>query len=445
MIMTCQGGERMPPQLTSVGMERKLTAILSADVAGYSRLMGEDEEATIRTLTAYRDMMTALIQQYRGRVVDSPGDNLLAEFASVVDAAHCAVKLQNELKTRNAELPTHRRMEFRIGINLGDVVVEGERLYGDGVNIAARLESLAESGGICLSGTVYDHVETKLALQYKYLGEQTVKNITKPVRVYRLVRDEADKQKAKVASTGSSTPRNGVIGALASLVLLAGTLGAVWVLFFPTPTPQSLPPHTQSALPLPDTPSIAVLPFTNLSGDPTQGYFSDGITDTLITVLSKLSELFVIARHSTFFYKGKPVKVPEVSRELGVRYVMEGSVQKAGNRVRINIQLIDATTGGHLWAERYDRELEDLFALQDEVTRQIVRALQVKLTKGEQAQLWRKNTDNVEAYDALLRGAAYYLRYTKGTNIQARQMFERAIALDPRYVDASRGWDGPPG
>jgi adenylate cyclase len=449
-------------------MERKLAAIFSADVAGYSRLMGEDEEATIRTLTAYREVMGTLIQQHHGRVVDSPGDNLLAEFASVVDAVRCAVEIQQTLRAKNAELPDHRKMEFRIGINLGDVVVEGERLYGDGVNIAARLESLAEPGGICLSGTVYDHVENKLPLTYEYLGEQSVKNITKPVRVYRVVLEpeaavspgDARSPQSTVHSPqskkGGQKPRKvGMnVSVLVFVVLVAGILAVRYFPFstpstqHPTPdtqssvsSPQSLTPNPQP-LPLPDKPSVAVLPFTNMSNDPEQEYFSDGITDTLITDLSKLSELFVIARHSTFFYKGKPVPVTEVSRELGVRYVVEGSVQKAGNQVRINIQLIDATTGGHVWAERYDRDLKGIFALQDEVTRQIVRALQVKLTKGEQAQLWRKNTDNVEAYDSLLRGVAYYLRYTKETNAQARQMFERAIALDLQYADAYAllGW-----
>src|SRR5216684_4221441 len=262
-------------------MERKLTAILSADVKGYSRLMGEDEETTIRTLTAYREVMTALIRQHRGRVVDSPGDNLLAEFASAVDAVQGAVAIQQELKVRNADLPAHRRMEFRIGINVGDVVTEDERLYGDGVNIAARLEGLAEPGGICISGTVHDQVENKLALSYEYLGEQTVKNIAKPVRVFRVQ-----------GEPGAATP----IVSKEEAPILA----------------------------LPDKPSIAVLPFVNMSGDLEQEYFSDGITEDLITDLSKLSGLFVIARHSVFTYKGKAAKVQEVSKELGVRYVLEG-------------------------------------------------------------------------------------------------------------------------
>jgi adenylate cyclase len=396
----------MAEQAPVAGMERKLAAIFSTDVAGYSRLMGDDEEATIRTLTDYRALISSLINNYRGRVVDSPGDNLLAEFASVVDAVRCAVEIQREIKPKNAELPPHRQMQFRIGINLGDVIIEGERLYGDGVNIAARLESLAIPGGICISGTVYDHVENKLALHYDYQGEQSVKNIAKPVRVYR------------VQLEPNSAPR---------------------------PTPSGEQP---SLLPLPDKPSLAVLPFTNLSSDPEQDYFSDGITEDLITDLSRLSGLFVIARHSTFTYKEKAVKVQEVSRELGVRYVLEGSVRKAGERVRITAQLVDATTGHHLWAERYDRPLKDIFALQDEIVQKIVTTLRLQLTLWEQGHLVHKTTDNLEAYDYYLRGVEYFYRSTKETNAQARQMFEYALALDPQYAEAyarlswnySMGW-----
>ncbi len=390
----------MPDQTPTVGMERKLAAIFSTDVAGYSRLMGDDEEATIRTLTAYRGMMTTLIQQYRGRVVDAPGDNLLAEFASVVDAVRCAVDIQQALKAKNDELPPHRQMRFRIGINVGNVIVEGERLYGDGVNIAARLESLAIPGGICLSDTVHDQVETKLPLQYEYQGEQSVKNIAKPVRVYR-------------------------------------------VQWQPTPTPRpTLSGEQPAPLPLPDKPSLAVLPFTNLSSDPEQEYFSDGLTEDLITDLSRLSGLFVIARHSIFTYKGKAVKVQEVSQELGVRYVLEGSVRKAGERVRITAQLIDATTGHHLWAERYDRPLQDLFALQDEIVQQIVTTLKLQLSLWEQGHLVRRTTTNLEAYDSFLRGAAYQFRFTKEAAAQARLLFEKALELDPRYAEAYAwlGW-----
>jgi adenylate cyclase len=354
--------------------------------------MGDDEVATIRTLTTYREVMANLIQRHGGRVVDSPGDNLLAEFGSVVDAAQCAVAVQEELKTKNAELPENRRMEFRIGINLGDVVVEGERIYGDGVNIAARIESLAQGGGICISGTVHDQIENKLALGYEYLGEKAVKNITKPVRVFR-VRMEGD------------------------------TAG----------------PEVKGELELPDKPSIAVLPFVNMSQDPEQEYFSDGMTEDLITDLSKISGLFVIARNSVFTYKGKAVKVGEVSNELGVRYVLEGSVRKAGNRMRITAQMVDATTGYHLWAERYDREVEDIFALQDDVTQKIVGALEVKLKGDEEERLVHKETDNTEAYDYYLRGLEYSNRFTREANAQAREMFERSIDLDGNFASAHAG------
>ncbi|MGD2125229.1 MAG: adenylate/guanylate cyclase domain-containing protein [Desulfobacteraceae bacterium] len=370
-------------------VKRKLAAIFSADVKGYSRLMGEDEVTTVHTLEKYRELMSGLVQQHRGRVVDSPGDNLLAEFTSVVDAVEAAVRIQRELEAKNAELPANRRMEFRIGINLGDVIEEGDRIYGDGVNIAARVEGLAEGGGICISGTVYDHIENKIAMEYEYLGERTVKNIRKPVRVYRV------KMRLEAAI-----------------------------------------PSAAKDLKLPDKPSIAVLPFVNMSDDPRQEYFSDGMTEDLITDLSKISGLFVIARNSVFTYKGKAVKVEEVGRELGVRYVLEGSVRKANDRVRITAQLVDAVTGGHLWAERYDRDLQDIFALQDEVTQKIVTALAVKVTEDEQERLARKYTDDMEAYDHYLRGLEYFYRLTEEANVQARQMFERAVDSDPEFSAA---------
>jgi adenylate cyclase len=391
--------------MQSQAVQRKLTAILSADVKGYSRLMSEDEVATIRTLTDFREMMAALIQQHSGRVVDSPGDNLLAEFASVVDALQCAVEVQQKLKAENTKLPQHRKMKFRIGINLGDVVVEDRRIYGDGVNIAARIEGLAEAGGICISGTVHDHVENKLALGYDYLGGKTVKNIRKPVRVYRVRMD-----------TGTD---------------VSG--------------------ETQAVM-MPDKPSIAVLPFVNMSQDPEQEYFSDGITEDLITDLSKISGLFVIARNSVFTYKDKAVKVDQVSRELGVRYVLEGSVRRFGDRVRITAQMVDATTGYHLWAERYDRQVQDIFALQDEVTQKIVAALEVKLAGDEHKRLMQKETANLEAYDHYLRGLEYSNRFTMEANAQARELFEKSIELDPEFapayaglgwtyfLDWSRGW-----
>ncbi len=370
--------------------KRKLTTMFSADVAGYSRLMAEDEASTVKTLKAYREVMTELIKQHRGRVVDSPGDNVLAEFTSVVDAVQCAVSVQKELQARNAELPEDRRMAFRIGINLGDVIEEGDRIYGDGVNIAARLEGLADPGGICISKTAFDQIETKLPLGYDYLGEQTVKNIAKPVGAYQVLME----------------PR----------VTVAG--------------------KEETALPPPDKPSIAVLPFANISGDPEQEYFSDGITEEIITALSKVPRLFVIARNSSFTYKGKPVKVQEVGRELGVRYVLEGSVRRAGDRVRITAQLVEATTGNHLWAERYDRNLEDVFALQDEITMEILMALQVKLTEGEQGRVLGKGTENHEAYVKILQGREHIYRMNKEGIALARQSFEEAVALDPEFAIA---------
>ena len=338
--------------------------------------------------------MTDLIQQYRGRVVDSPGDNILAEFASVVDATECSVKVQEELKERNAELPDDRKMEFRIGINLGDVIVDGERIYGDGINIAARIEGLAEGGGICVSGSVFDQIEGKIPLSYDYLGEQTVKNIKKPVQVYRIYVESEE-----------------------SLMV-------------------------EEEVKLPDEPSIAVLPFENMSGDPEQEYFSDGLTEEIITGLSKLPHLFVIARNSTFTYKGKAVKVQQVSREMGAKYVLEGSVRSAGERVRITAQLVDGTTGQHLWADRYDRELKDIFAIQDEITMNIMIALQVKLTEGEQARLQAKYTNNLEAYVKYLQAGEYLVKFSKEGNVLAKQKYQESIALEPEYAPAYAGLAG---
>jgi adenylate cyclase len=369
------------------GFKRKLAAILSADVEGYSRLMDDDEEATVRTLTSYRTVIADLIQQFRGRVVDTPGDNILAEFSSVVDAVNCAVEIQRDFAERNTELPYNRKMEFRIGVNLGDVIEEEGRIYGDGVNIAARVESLSEAGGICISGRVYDLVENKLDFEYEFLGEQKVKNISRPVRVYR-VQIESNVAVSEVSRT----------------------------------------------LELPDKPSIAVLAFTNMSGDPEQEYFSDGITEEIITALSKVPHMFVIARTSSFKYKGKAVDVQQIGRQLGVRYVLEGSVRKAGNRVRITAQLVDATTGHHLWAERYDRDLKEIFALQDEITKKIITALQVTLTQGEQASIMAKGTDNLEVYLKLLQGFKHLGRLNRQDVAVARKRAEEIIALEPNYA-----------
>ena len=308
------------------GIERKLTTILSADVQGFSRLMGADEEATLHTLQASREVTDSLIQQHRGRIVGTAGDSILAEFASVVDAVRCAVEIQQQLEARNTDLPLQRRMEFRIGVNLGDVMVDGEQIYGDGVNIAARLQALAEAGGVCISGTVHEHVKNKLALQYEDLGEQTVKNIAQPVRVWRVQTEEAASPQSQVPSpklrrVGSAHRRWAVV-AVAALLLIVGTIIAVRYLSLPTLSTQPLTPSTQvtpAALPLPDKPSIVVLPFDNMSDDPQQDYFSNGITDVLTSDLSRISSLFVIARNTAFTYKGKPINIQEVGKELGVR------------------------------------------------------------------------------------------------------------------------------
>ncbi|MGD8687021.1 MAG: tetratricopeptide repeat protein [Syntrophobacterales bacterium] len=438
--------------------KRKLTAIFTADVEGYSRLMREDEEATVRTITSYRKMMTRLIQQYRGRVVDSPGDNILAEFVSVVDAVNCAVEIQRELAERNADLPDNRKMVFRIGVNLGDVIEEGERIYGDGVNIAARVEGLAEGGGICISGTVYDAIEAKLGLEYEYLGEQEVKNIDRPVRVYRVL-SFPGAAAHRVIKAKKAVERKWLNTALAVTAILVVGIAALAIWNFslrPTPTTEELVSDKKMAFPLPDKPSLAVLPFDNLSGDSSQEYFSDGITESIITALSNVKTLFVIARNSSFTYKGKPVKVQQVAEELGVRYVLEGSVQKSEDRVRITAQLIDALKGHHLWAENYDRTFDDIFALQDDITEHVTIALQVKLTAGEQAQIRRAHMDNPEAYEYFLRGREEYANFTKENNDQARKLWEKALELDPNnswlwqqigwtyYRDARFGWTDTP-
>ena len=415
------------------GFKRKLTSILSADAVGYSRLMEDDEEATVRTLSSYREVIATLIKQHNGMVVDSPGDNLLAEFLSVVDAVQCAVSVQNEINARNEDLPEHRKMQFRIGINLGDVIQEGERIYGDGVNIAARLEGLADPGGICISKTAFDQIERKLPYGYEFIGDQTVKNISKPVGAYRVmlqprvtVAGEPEREKPAVSRRMPI-----LIGAVAVLVLVVSV--GIWQFYGRRP---SVEPASEEkmAFPLPDTPSIAVLPFTNMSDDPKQEYFSDGLTEGIITALSKTPKLLVIARNSTFTYKGKPVKVQQVGRELGVRYVLEGSVRRSEDQIRITAQLIDATTGNHLWAEQYDRSLKDVFAIQDEITLKVITELQVKLTKGEIARVRARGTDNLEAVLKVQEGLEYVLRLNKAANLKARQLFEEAIALDPNYT-----------
>jgi adenylate cyclase len=470
--------------MTTQEVKRKLTAILSADVKGYSRLMGENEVQTLKTLSAYFQIMTTLIQKNQGKVLNIAGDNLLADFESVVDAVLCGVEIQKELRTKNAELAEGQRVEFRIGINLGDVIREGESIYGDGVNIAARLESLSEAGGLCISGTAFDQVRNKVDLGYKYLGEQTVKNIALPVRVYKVLMEP--EAAGKVIGEKKAKPRQwqmATMGLVIGVIVVVAAI-VIWKLYTPSaPQPEviskekitaslsekpssTVPPSAEAvpkekgipplpekvskpvappapkvevaskekmAFPLPDKPSIAVLPFVNMSEDPKQEFFVDGMTEEILTALSKCPNLFVIARNSTFTYKGKAVKVKQVSEELGVRYVLEGSIQRSGDRIRVNAQLIDALKGHHLWAERYDRSVKDIFAIQDEITMKIITALQVKLTSGEMIHVLAKGAKNIDAFTKYLQAVDLWTRLTKESNAQAKKLLEEAIALDPEY------------
>jgi TolB-like protein/class 3 adenylate cyclase len=421
--------------MTTTGVRRKLTAILSADVKGYSLLMAEDEEATVHTLTAYREVMSSLIQQFRGRVVDTPGDNLLAEFASVVDAVQCAVEIQRVLKAKNAELAENRRMEFRIGVNLGDVIEEGDRIYGDGVNIAARIEGLAEAGGICLSGTAYEHIENKLPLRYDYLGEHTVKNIHKPIRVYRA---QTQFEAVPAVSEGKKLGLKRWYGAaliLAAIIVVGAAATAIFTNFWrSTAPPAEVSSDKQLPFPLPIEPSIAVMPFENLSGDANQDFIADGLSENIIASLSKIPEMIVSSRNNTFAYKGKHIKAQQVAEELGVRHVLEGSIQKSGNRLRITAQLIDAGTGNHLWTEQYEREKKDLFDLVDEVTHEITIELLVKLMYGEQVRAWANGTKNREAWGHVSK--TLNLPLTKEDNARAWKLLDKAVTLDSDYADA---------
>src|SRR6266852_731679 len=404
--------------------------------------MGDDEEATLRTLSSHRKLIDSLIEQHRGRFVNSAGDSVLAEFASVVNVVQCAVEIQSTLKTENVNLPPERRMEFRIGINLGDVMVDGEQIYGDGVNVAARLESLADPGGICISDTVHAQIKNKLALAYEDLGAQSVKNIAEPVRVFRVMLEgRAARITAKATQRSLRKHWRSGVFSLAGLALVAAVIVFVQHLSLrPPTTTASIPPAPSPALTLPDKPSIAVLPFTNLSGDPQEEYFSDGITGDIITALSMSPDLFVIDRASTFSYKGKPIRVQEVSRQLGVKYVLEGGVQKAAGQLRVTAQLVDATTGAELWAERYDRPLRDVFSVQDELVRRIVTTMGLQLVLWDRTGLQRlRGTDNLEAYDYDLRGWQYFLTLTREGFPKAREMWEKAIQLDPKYAEAYAG------
>ena len=418
---------------------RKLRAILSADVKGYSLLMADDEAFTIQTIKEYRNIISSCIEQHTGRVVDSPGDNILAEFASAVDAVQCAVEIQRLLKKENDRFVEDRRLVFRIGVNIGDVVHDGDRIYGDGINIAARIEGLAEPGGVCVSRNAYDQIKKKLSFEYEYLGEQQVKNINDPVRVYKVLMTPADAEKPVDDERKPSKAKWIVaVAAVTSIIIFV----IVWELFEKKPmvvkeeAVQHLAPVSS------DKPSIAVLPFTNMSNDPEQEFFSDGMTDELITNLSKISGFLVISRNSSFVYKGKTLPIKQVANELKVKYVLEGSIQRVGDRVRIRAQLIDGTTDHHIWAESYDAIMEDIFDLQDKITKNIASVLAVKLTTKEQNRLAAKETANIQAYDAFVKGWEHLLRETPDELEQAISLFEEAIELDPMYsrAQAALAW-----
>jgi adenylate cyclase len=427
------------------GFHRKLTTIFSADVAGYSRLMGDEEAATVKTLEQYKRIMSELIRQHRGRVVDSPGDNLLAEFTSVVDAVQCAVATQKELQARNEELPENRRMRFRIGVNLGDVIEEESRIYGDGVNIAARLEALADPGGICISKTAFDHIESKLPFGYAYLGEQTVKNISKPVGAYKVLMEP---RVTTMKELGEKSPRvrtrrtRKIAFACAAALLVTIGAVAVWqYAFHKVPPPEGKVDLRKVAFPVPGKPSIAVLPFQNMTGEPQQDYFSDGMAEQLITGLSQSPDIYVTARTSSFAYKGKSMTAQQIAGQLGVRYLLEGSVQRDADRFRVNVQLIDGSTGNHIWAERYDRQFEDLFAVQDQITMGVMEILKVKYIAGFSdsnisTSLRDYRPSNLRAYESYLKGVHHFYRRTKQDAISARHLFEEAINLDPNYKAA---------
>lgn len=414
-------------------MQRRLTAILAADVVGYSHLMEANEADTLARLKSAREtLIDPKITALGGRIVKLMGDGALVEFASVVDAVECAAEIQRSMSESKANAAAKGSLELRIGVNLGDVIVDGADIYGDGVNVAARLERLAEPGEVLVSGAAFDQVETKLPYRFEFLGEQRVKNLDKPIRVYR-VRQEPIGTAAEPARKTSVNKWRWP--AIAAAVLLAAAGGfAAWNGLRPEATPSpDLASPARMALPLPDKPSIAVLPFTNMSNEAGQEFFADGMTDDLITDLSKINGLFVIARNSTFAYQGKPVRISQVAEELGVRYVLEGSVRRAGDEVRVNAQLIDALTGGHVWADRFDGNVTDIFAVQDKIVSQIVEALEINLTKSEREEIAHAKTENIKAKEAFDRGWSLYLRFTPKDNAAALSPLMKAVELDPTY------------
>lgn len=446
--------------MTPETMKHRLSAILHADVKGYSRLMSEDEVTTVRTLTEHQNVLKERVKAHGGRIVDTAGDGFLVEFPSVISALDCAVEFQRDINTRNHSMPEDQRMEFRIGIDVGDVVEQGDKIFGDGVNIAARLEGLAEGGGICISGNTYDQVKKRSQSRYQYLGKKTLKNIAEPVRVYRVLIAPTTLPSENGPARGLKLRRWSIRLAFATAIFLVLATGLwVWQSYVrPVSSPsesQSLQKPVSAAT---DIPSIAVLPFTNLSGDPEQEYFADGITEEIITTLSKVPKLFVIASNSSFALKGKATNIQQVGRELRVRYVLEGSVRRSGDSVRVTAQLIDAETGHHLWAERYDQELKDVLKLQEEVTAQVVSAVHVKLTPGDRAWMKAEKSPslNLKALEKFMQAMAYAGKENEENNLRARSLLEEAITLDPAssrayaalartyLLDITKGWTGDP-
>jgi len=411
--------------------QRKLAAIFSADMVGYSRLMEADERGIIARQKPHRvELIDPKIAEHHGRIVKLMGDGMLVEFASVVEAVECAVEIQRAMTEREADVAEERRIQYRVGVNLGDIVIEGDDIFGDGVNIAARLQEIAEPGGICLSGTAYDQLKSKVEVGYEFLGERQVKNIAEPVRVYRVLLDPS--AAGKVIGAKRKVRRPLIAAAVAAglaVVIAAGGL-AVWQQWVQRAEPER---PDETALELPDKPSIAVLPFANLSDDPRQEFFVDGITEDLTTDLSKVSGLFVTSYNSVLTIKEKAVDTKMVGHRLGVRYVLKGSVRRSENKIRINVQLIDTVTGGHTWAERYDETVGNIFALQDKVTLQVVSQLALTLTSEDRRRLASVETDSVEAYEAFLRGRQHFRRNTPRDFVQARDYFQKAIELDPAY------------
>jgi TolB-like protein/class 3 adenylate cyclase/tetratricopeptide (TPR) repeat protein len=416
------------------GPARKLTTILSADGVGYSRLMRSDEEGTWRTLRQCRAIIDRLITARQGRLFGHAGDSVIAEFSSPVETVRCAVEIQRSIADHNSGLPEAQRMAFRIGINLGDVLIDGDNLIGDGVNVAARLQALAEPGGICISATVHDQVRTRLDLGFADLGEQRLKNIAEPVRAFRIQAGQGDQRPR--GSRPWRRPSRIALAAVLALVVVAATVAALGL--------ASLPSWIRSgAAPVQSTGAvgavIAVLPFENLSGDATQDYFSDGLTEDLIAALGRFPDLAVVAKEAVRRFKGQPPTLDSLARDLGVRYVLEGSVRRDGIRVRVTAQLVDAASGRHLWSDRYDGEIKDVFTVQDEITRSVAGALAVKLVGLEKQRALMKQPDSLEAYDYVLRGRDLAARDSRADNAQARALFERAIAIDPRYASAYVG------